>query len=560
MIGHSAMSFSNSSRRFSLQIKLIFMSACALLIASAVGIICLNEMKEIAGRTSEIADTWVPSIQGLAQIRNRVQAYRMTQWQLLSADGVSDKKQLLETIETYTSDMFIYNKTFSDLISEDKSQKIYDQYLESWKSYVNLNIQFVEKLKANQIADAKLLLSGESAKIYEVLQTHISDLDLINYDGSNNARDAATAKLKSSRLLVWISIPVIFALALALLSFFNFKISKRLALLATKLKDSADIVMARGLSLSVMANQLSQSTEASASAIEETSVTTKSINQSVIQALSVTDETSKAILITKQCANNGRTAIEAVDQAMQEISHSNEEILNHVKQNYEDMQKVTRIIQTISEKTRIINDIVFQTKLLSFNASVEAARAGHHGKGFAVVADEIAKLAQVSGTASGEITGILESSALTVNQIVEGTKTRISESVKNSFDHIQVGMDRTSLCSVALDEIVSHAERASQLAQEILQSSGRQSQSTAEINSAIELLANSTAQNSSLATGTSKESSEMKNQSNILLEIVANLELEVHGSGPSKYKSTENSEHSGEVSDQSSNSQIRKSA
>jgi len=40
-----------------------------------------------------------------------------------------------------------------------------------------------------------------------------------------------------------------------------------------------------------------------------------------------------------------------------------------------------------------MNDIVFQTKLLSFNASVEAARAGIHGKGFAVVADEVGNLA-----------------------------------------------------------------------------------------------------------------------------------------------------------------------
>src|SRR5690606_14658037 len=58
---------------------------------------------------------------------------------------------------------------------------------------------------------------------------------------------------------------------------------------------------------------------------------------------------------------------------------------------------------SVEEKTNMINDIVFQTKLLSFNASVEAARAGHHGKGFSVVAEEIGRLAETSGTSASAI-------------------------------------------------------------------------------------------------------------------------------------------------------------
>lgn len=275
-------------------------------------------------------------------------------------------------------------------------------------------------------------------------------------------------------------------------------------------------------------------TESSAAALEQTAVTTKNINQAVIEAKNLADEAAQAILTTKQCATAGHVSIQAVDEAMKKINVSNVEILGHVEQNYEDMKQVTRIIQTISEKTKIINDIVFQTKLLSFNASVEAARAGDQGKGFSVVAEEIAKLAEVSGGAAREISEILQSSSDTVNTIVEGTKTRIAVSVNQSSDHIKVGVDRTAACSEALQEIVANAEKASRLAVVIVESSTRQSQSTTEINTAIGLLSDATAQNSSLATGTAKESSEMKVQSDILLEIVERLEYEVHGTNTKK--------------------------
>ena len=75
----------------------------------------------------------------------------------------------------------------------------------------------------------------------------------------------------------------------------------------------------------------------------------------------------------------------------------------------------------------MINDIVLKTQLLSFNASIEAARAGQHGRGFAVVAEEVGNLAQLSGGAATEIHTLLQGSLTQVDDIINSTKSLVQK-------------------------------------------------------------------------------------------------------------------------------------
>ena len=46
--------------------------------------------------------------------------------------------------------------------------------------------------------------------------------------------------------------------------------------------------------------------------------------------------------------------------------------MDSIHQTNEQLEKIANIIEDITEKAKVINDISFQTKILSFNTSIEA--------------------------------------------------------------------------------------------------------------------------------------------------------------------------------------------
>ena len=103
-----------------------------------------------------------------------------------------------------------------------------------------------------------------------------------------------------------------------------------------------------------------------------------------------------------------------------------------------NFSKVTKPIEKIEEVGDFIISISEQLRLLAFNASIEAARAGQAGKGFSVVADEMngmsIKTKEGMGTINQIVGKIIESNKQ-VNQSIKNCETTFNQS-KEAFDNV----------------------------------------------------------------------------------------------------------------------------
>jgi methyl-accepting chemotaxis protein len=124
---------------------------------------------------------------------------------------------------------------------------------------------------------------------------------------------------------------------------------------------------------------------------------------------------------------NGKSIMNSMETWMESIQEANSRL-----------QNIEVIIEEISEKAQIINDIVFKTQILSFNASIEAARAGTHGRGFAVVAEEVGNLAETSGAAATEISNLLSTSRSQVKSILDTVTQRVIEGRTVASDAVDI--------------------------------------------------------------------------------------------------------------------------
>ena len=167
---------------------------------------------------------------------------------------------------------------------------------------------------------------------------------------------------------------------------------------------------------------------------------------------------------------HGFAVLEKNVKKMEDIKEKNSGIINGIISLSNKVNKIRDIV-------RIITTITDQTKVIAFNAALEAASAGETGKRFAVVAGEVNRLADDIAVLTRQIREQVE-------EIQSSSSSLIVYSEEGS-DRIAEGYKLIKDLEDIFKEIRSGAEITSNQAQTITVSTQRQLKSSEQINTAI---------------------------------------------------------------------------
>lgn len=201
--------------------------------------------------------------------------------------------------------------------------------------------------------------------------------------------------------------------------------------------------------ISTTSNEQAAAVKEIVSTMEDSDSLAKSIEKKI-------EEVTKIALETKSTVDKGVGTVDLNRTKMNEIKLSNSETISGIR-------SLGERINAIWEIVNIINNIADQTKIIAFNAELEASAAGDAGKNFQIVASEIRRLADSTVSSTSEI------------------KTKINEIQHSSDNLIIASEDGTE----KIEEGAALTKELFNTFQEILETSEISAQSAGDINVSI---------------------------------------------------------------------------
>ena len=235
-------------------------------------------------------------------------------------------------------------------------------------------------------------------------------------------------------------------------------------------KQSAQLVANSVFDLSSSSKEITTTANEQSTSVSEI-VSTMEGSKNLSEQISLkTTEVANLAIETQELSSKGAEIREANQLMMEDIRNQNQKIISEIR-NLSDM------IIRISEAIRIIDGIADQTKLIAFNASLEASSSGEAGARFSVVASEIRRFADNVVDSTNEIKQKIE-------EVQNASQILITEA-NNGSRQIEIGYERMGEQKAVFESIVNNSQNVATRSQQISNLSKQQELASTQIFGAL---------------------------------------------------------------------------
>ncbi len=214
-----------------------------------------------------------------------------------------------------------------------------------------------------------------------------------------------------------------------------------------RIRESAERVTDSSANVEGVVGELNEAASQQAAAVGETTAAMEELRAVAEQIADGSQTVSNTATQTQSDVHAGLKAVSETVARMEEIRAGNEASVTEILA----LGGKARQIGTVMD---LIDDIASQTKLISINASIEAAAAGEAGQRFGVVAGQVRRLAENVAQSTDEIRLRVREIQTAINELTiaaeQGTKkidqgVALSRTTQKALDQIATSADETSI-------------------------------------------------------------------------------------------------------------------
>jgi methyl-accepting chemotaxis protein len=277
----------------------------------------------------------------------------------------------------------------------------------------------------------------------------------------------------------------------------------------------ASLVAISVYDLSASAKEITTTANEQSASVSEIVSTMENSKNLSAQMAAKTAEVADLAMQTGNLSRKGAELRDANQEMMEDIRAQNAKIITEIR-------NLTDMILRINEAIGIIDSIADQTKLIAFNASLEASSSGEAGARFSVVAGEIRRFADNVVDSTTEIKQKIE-------EVQAASQSLISEA-NNGSRQIDQGYERMVEQKVVFENIVENSQNVATRSQQISNLSKQQEYASSQIFATLKEISAGVKQFVTATTSTSKIADNLNLMSSGLRDTVGKYRIDEQAS------------------------------